>query len=153
MQDNLVNWVNQWRLQENLESKLNHFYLEERLLYDFSQKLIANANMEILVANPYVKKCHISEALKTMSKKGIIVELITRHSNNEYIKVLTENGVSIIYDDSVHAKLTVVDRRVGISSSMNYYAGSTGGELWEAGIVTLEESTVQSIAKSILKKT
>jgi len=46
----------------------------------------------------------------------------------------------------------VVDRRVGIASSMNYYAGSTSGELWEAGIVTVEEAIVQSIIDSILKK-
>lgn len=147
----VVDWVNQWRLNENVESNLNHFYLEDILLYEFSKKLIENANMEILVSNPFVKKCYISKALRVMSRKGIDVKLITR-SNSNYIKELSENGISLTFDESVHAKLIVVDRCVGIASSMNYYAGSTGGELWEAGLVTIEETTVQSIIDSILKK-
>jgi len=147
----VVDWVNQWRLNENVESNLNHFYLEDILLYEFSKKLIENANMEILVSNPFVKKCYISKALRVMSRKGIDVKLITR-SNSNYIKKLSENGISLTFDESVHAKLIVVDRCVGIASSMNYYAGSTGGELWEAGLVTIEETTVQSIIDSILKK-
>lgn len=151
LQERLVDWVNQWRLHENVESKLNHFYLEDRLLYEFSEKLIENANVEILVSNPFVKKCHISKALKTVSKKGINVELITR-SNSEYLKELSENGIFFTYDESAHAKLIVVDRCVGIVSSMNYYAGSTGGELWEAGLVTIEEAVVESIIDAMLKK-
>ena len=35
---------------------------------------------------------------------------------------------------------------------MNYYAGSTGGKLWEAGLVTIDETVVQSIIDSILEK-
>ena len=69
------------------------------------------------------------------------------------LKELSDNGVSITYDESAHAKLLVVDRRVGIASSMNYYAGSSGGALWEAGLVTTQEINVQSITESILKKT
>ena len=69
------------------------------------------------------------------------------------MKELSDSGVSIIYDESAHAKLLVVDRRVGIASSMNYYAGSSGGALWEAGLVTTEESIVESITESISNKT
>ena len=153
LQDNLVGWVNKWRLQQNVESDLNHFFLEDRLLYEFSEKLIENANVEILVANPYVKRCHMTETLKSMSKEGINVKLITRCQNEKYLIQLSEKGVSLIYDESVHAKLIVVDRRVGIASSMNLYAGSSGGALWEAGLVTTEKSIVQSIADSISNKT
>jgi len=153
LQDNLVDWVNQWRLQEKVESKLNHFFLEDRLLYEFSEKLIENANVEILVANPYVKRCHISETLKSMSEEGINVKLITRPTQEKYVIKLSEKGVSLTYDESVHSKLIVVDRRVGIASSMNFFSGSSGGASWEAGLVTIEESTVQSIADSILNKT
>jgi len=153
LQDNLVDWVNQWRLKQKVGSKLNHFFLEDRLLYEFSEKLIENANLEILVANPFVKRCHISETIKSKSKEGINVELITRCQNEKYLKQLSENGVSITYNEAFHAKLMVVDRHVGIASSMNFYAGSSGGALWEAGLVTVEESTVKSIVNSILKKT
>ena len=153
LQNNLVDWVNQWRLHENVKSTINHFYLEDRLLYEFSEKLIENANVEILVANPFVKRCHICEALKSMSKEGINVELITRCLNKKYLKELSKDGISITYDESVHAKLLVVDRCVGIASSMNYYAGSSGGALWEAGLVTTEEITVDSIVESVSNKT
>ncbi len=153
LQKSLVDWVNQWRLNENIRSAPNHFYLEDRLLYEFSEKLIENAKLEILVANPYVKRCHISEALKSMSREGICVKLITRCENKKYLRELSKEGVSIIDDESAHAKLLVVDRCIGIASSMNYYAGSSGGALWEAGLVTTQEINVQSIIESILKKT
>lgn len=135
LQDNLVDWVNQWRLQEKVESKLNHFFLEDRLLYEFSEKLIENANVEILVANPYVKRCHISETLKSMSKKGINVKLITRSTQEKYIRKLSEKGVSLTYDASVHAKLIVVDRRVGIASSMNFLQLLQVGLLGRQGLL------------------
>lgn len=151
LKNKLVHCVNQWRHDEKVEPNLNHFYLEDILLYEFTKKLIENANMEIFVSNPFVKKCYVSKALKNMSKKGISVKLITR-SNSNYIKDLSENGISVTFNPSVHAKLIVVDRCVGIASSMNYYAGSTGGELWEAGLVTIEESIVQSMLDSILEK-
>ena len=152
LQENLVDWVNQWRLQEKVESRLNHFFLEDKLLYEFSEKLLGNANIEILVANPYIKKCHISNTLMSMGEKGINVKIITRSSPERYIKELSEKKIAITYDDSVHAKLIVVDRRVGIVSSMNFFAASSGGASWEAGLVTTERSTVQSIAGSILNK-
>jgi phosphatidylserine/phosphatidylglycerophosphate/cardiolipin synthase-like enzyme len=153
LQQNLVDWVNQWRLLEKVEVKLNHFFLEDRLLYEFSEKSIENAKVEILIANPYVRRCHISETLKSMSEKGINVKLITRPTSENYVKRLSEKGVSVTSDESVHAKLIVVDRRVGIASSMNFFSGSSGGASWEAGLVTIEESTVKSVAGSILNKT
>ena len=153
LKENLVDWVNQWRLQEKVESKLNHFFLEDRLLYEFSEKLLENANMEILVANPYIKKCHISNTLMSMGEKGINVKLITRSSTERYIKELSDKGIAITNDDSVHAKLIVADRCVGVVSSMNFFAASSGGASWEAGLVTIEEPIVQSVAHSILSRT
>jgi hypothetical protein len=38
LQSRLVGWVTGWREQENVESELNHFFLEDKLLYDFSEK-------------------------------------------------------------------------------------------------------------------
>lgn len=152
LQGNLVDWVNQWRLQEEVESRLDHFFLEDRLLYEFSEKLLGNANIEVLVANPYIRKCHISNTLMSMGEKGINVKIITRSSPERYIKELSEKRIAVTYDDSVHAKLIVVDRRVGIVSSMNFFAASSGGASWEAGLVTTERSIVQSIAGSILDK-
>lgn len=157
LQETLVDWVSQWRKQEKVEPELNHFFLEDRLLYDFSERLIEHANVEVLVTNPYVDRCHISNALMSMSQKGINVKLVARlppeQPKKEYLSGLSEKGVSITYDSSVHAKQIVVDRRVGIVSSMNFFATSSGGASWEAGLVTIEEKIVESIARSILSKT
>jgi len=156
LQESLVDWVNQWRMQEKVESEHNHFFLEDKLLYDFSERLIEHANVEILVTNPYVDRCHLSNTLMSMPDKGINVKLITRlppeQQKREYLSKLSKKGVSILYDSSVHAKLIVVDRRVGIVSSMNFFATSSGGASWEAGLVTIEENIVQSIARSIFCK-
>jgi hypothetical protein len=157
LQENLVEWVNLWRVQEKVEPGLNHFFLEDKLLYEFSEKLMEHANVEILVTNPFVERCHISTPLIDMSGKGINVKLVSRQPleqyKREYLSKLIEKGVSITFDGSVHAKLIVVDRRVGIVSSMNFFAASSGGASWEAGLVTTEEKTVQLIASSILNKT
>ena len=157
LQETLIDWVQKWRRQERVESildhKLSHFYLANRLLSKFSESLIEQAKQEILVTNPFVKRCHISDALILMSEKGINVKLVTRSIEPEQFKrELFAKGVAITYDESIHAKLIVVDRRVGIVSSMNFYAGSSGGACWEAGIATIARSVVNSITRSILSK-
>jgi len=71
LQDNLVDWVQDWKYQKNLDisrSKLSHFFLADKLLSNFSEKLIQQARHEILVLNPYVHRCHISDALMSMSE-------------------------------------------------------------------------------------
>ena len=157
LQEALLEWVQQWRQQEKVESEMNHFYLEDKLLYDFSEKLLENANIEILVSNPFVERCHLSNRLMSMSEKGVNVNLVTRfppeHYKREYLAGLSEKGVSITYDGSVHSKLITVDRRVGVVSSMNFFAASSGGASWESGLATIDEGIVQSIARSIMSKT
>jgi phosphatidylserine/phosphatidylglycerophosphate/cardiolipin synthase-like enzyme len=158
----LVDWVNEWRKQEKLETALNHFFLEDKLLDKFSENLIENAKLEILVASPYVEQCHISNSLISMSKKGITARLLTRslagqqyqhEKKAKYLSKLAREGVSVTYDESIHAKLIVVDKRVAIVSSMNFVAASSGGASWEAGLVTTEENVVQSVLRSIINRT
>ena len=157
LQETLVNWVQQWRRQESVELrihyKLSHFYLADRQLSKFSESLIEQAKQEILVTNPFFKRCHISDALMLMSEKGINVKLLTRDiESDQFKRELFAKGVAITYDESIHAKLIVVDRSVGIVSSMNFYAGSSGGACWEAGIATIERSIVNSITRSIFSR-
>lgn len=158
----LVDEVKEWRKQEKIETELNHFFLEDKLLDKFSENLIENAKFEILVTCPYVEQCHISNSLISMSKKGINVRLVTRNPTEQryqyekkmkYLSKLEEGGVSVTYDESIHAKLIVVDRGVAIVSSMNFVAASSGGASWEAGIVTVEGNVVHSVARSILNRT
>ena len=87
-----------------------------------------------------------------MSEKGVQVKMLTRDIESQQFKRELSKGVMISYDESVHAKLIIVDKRVGIVSSMNFYAGSTAGQSWEAGIVTTNKAAVISIANSVLGK-
>jgi hypothetical protein len=156
IQEALVEWVQKWKLEKRefiLDRRLSHFYLVGRLLSRFSEGLIEHAHQEILVASPFVKRCHISDALMSMSEKGISVKLLVRCFDSEQFKrEVISKGVAVTYDESVHAKLIVVDRSVAIVSSMNFYAGSSGGACWEAGIATLERHVVYSVIRSILAK-
>ena len=155
-QENLVSWVADWQkekgIEHSFESILDHFYLSGKLLPIFSESLIQKAQDEILIANPYVRRCHICESLRSMSEKGVQVKMLTREIESPQFKRELSKGVMISYDESVHAKLIIVDRRVGIVSSMNFYAGSTAGQSWEAGIVTTNRVAVISIANSVLGK-
>jgi len=157
----LVNWVNEWRRQEKVDTERDHFFLEDKLLDKFSENLIENAKSEILVASPYVEQCHISNSLILMSKKAVNVRLVTRNPAEQqyqhekkmkYLSKLAQGGVSIAYDESIHAKLIAVDRRIAVVSSMNFVAASSGGASWEAGLVTVEGNVVQSVARSIINR-
>ena len=156
LQRNLASWVGEWREKEGIRrilgGELDHFYLAGRLLPEFSESLIKKAREEILITSPYVKRCNICDSLKLMSEKGVYAKLLTREIQFEQFRKELVKSVSVSYDESIHAKLIVVDRRVGIVSSMNFYAGSTAGQCWEAGIVTLDSDVVNSIYHSILTK-
>jgi hypothetical protein len=162
-QKDLVRWIDQWREVKKLGFSLEpkHFFLEGRHLDDISKELICNAKSEVLVVNPYVDKCDLSDTLREASKRGIEVRLITRRPSTskepfrqdkrKYHRFLKEEGVSVIYNKVVHAKIVVVDRAVAIISSMNFYSSSSGGASWEAGLISVEETVVESIVNSILE--
>ena len=83
---------------------------------------------------------------------GLKIHLITRHPEESGFKChakLRENSVPIHYDADIHAKIVVVDDRVAIVSSMNFISDSSAGKTWEAGIVTTDVKTIESIQKAI----
>ncbi len=49
----------------------------------------------------------------------------------------------------IHAKIIIVDDMVSVVSSMNFVKNATSGISWEAGMVTLDQDTVDSIKASI----
>ena len=97
-----------------------------------------------------------------LASKGIDVKLVTRSptltnyqyrkKKQDYHSKLAKRGIIITYENSIHAKLIVTDRAIGIISSMNFVASSSGGATWEAGLVTVEPNVVQSVARSITNK-
>jgi len=159
----LVKWIAQWKEIRNLDFSIKHehFFLERRHLDDFSKELISHAKFDVLIANPYIQDCDLSNTLMEASKNGINVQIISRPPEDkhpEYLKKkqdyhskLKQEGISLFYDAKVHAKLIVVDRAIAIISSMNFYADSSAGVSWEAGLVSTNQKVVNSIANSFSK--
>ena len=156
-QRDLVDWINQWKEVERLDFSLEpkHFFLNGTHLDNISQGLISNAKSEALVVNPYVENCDLSNTLRNASRNDVKVNLITRPPYNnkrrEYHTFLKQDGVQVTYNKVAHAKLIAVDRIVTVISSMNFTPGSSGGASWEAGLVSTEETVVESVCNSILE--
>jgi len=160
----LVEWINQWKEVRKLDFSLEHehFFLEGRHLDDFSKELISHAKSEVLVVNPFIQDCDLSNTLRDVKKRGINVQIITRsprdkypeHRENKqkYLSTLQKEGISLVYNEKVHAKLIVVDHAVAIVSSMNFYPDSSAGVSWEAGLVSIDKRVVDSIVSSPLSR-
>lgn len=162
-QKELINWIGQWMMSEKLDFSLqhHHFFLKGGQLDSFSERLILNSKKQVLVVNPYVDQCNLSDSLwKTVDKKKEVV-LITqplekdkietsRIRKEKQLKILRNKGVRVITNERVHAKIIVVDKAVAIVSSMNFTGLSEGGSSWEAGLVTKDDDVVETIIDSIL---
>ena len=160
-QSHLISRIDAWIEFRGLEISLSprHFFVEGDMLDDITKDMINQSMKEVLIVNPFVDKCTLSDSLIESSNSGKEVILVTRppqKSNayadraEEYHKIISESGVKIIYNKNVHAKLLVLDRAVAIVSSMNLYGTSTAGTSWEAGIVTIDDRVVEPITNSIL---
>jgi hypothetical protein len=157
-ENSLVKWIVQWKDIRNLSLPIeaNHFFLEGEYLDELSMVLIGQAQEEILVTNPYIDSCHLTKALSDAVGKKIRVRVVARkptideETKRKCQAELIKEGMQIHYDNQIHSKLIVIDNKVAIVSSMNLYSGSSGGFTKEAGIVSIEEKVVKSVAEYIL---
>lgn len=144
----------------NFNYSSEHLFLEGDSLDRLSKDIISNSTKQVYIVNPYVDKCGLSDKLREVCSSGREVFLVTRppdldragrarDQKRAYHRALTQSGIQVFYNDYVHAKLLVVDGLVALVSSMNFISSSSGGRSWEAGMVTWEEGTVNSITKSI----
>lgn len=157
-------WITQWKKVRNLSFPLehDHFFLEGRHLDDFSKELISHAKSEVLVVNPFIQNCDLSNTLRDVQKRGINVQIITRPPHDrypdnlkqkqDYHASLQQDGISVLYEKKVHAKLLMVDQAVAVVSSMNFYPESSAGVSWEAGLVSTNPDIIESIMESVLVK-
>jgi phosphatidylserine/phosphatidylglycerophosphate/cardiolipin synthase-like enzyme len=109
-----------------------------------------------VAVNPFVNECDLSDTLRDTAENGKNVTLITRHpdsGNEKYHDILKNTGVRIFHNNRTHAKIIIVDRSVAVVSSMNFFASSSGGKSWEAGLVTIENTVVESALNAILALT
>ncbi len=153
---NLVksNWLDNWiklnKPETNLTNK--HFFLEGDNLQNLSIQLIKNAKTSVLIVNPFVDETSLSKKLIGAASSKVKTTLVTRSPDKqkkEFHNLLREKGVKIHYKKTIHAKLLVIDSSIAVASSMNFTANSTSGKNWEAGIVSLEQQTIQQIIDSI----
>lgn len=153
----LVEWIDKWKEVRTLDFTLEHkhFFLEGRHLDDFSKELIAHAKSEVLIVNPFIQDCDLSNTLKDAKDRGIKVVIVTRppsdrspeylKSKQEYHRRMESVGIIMFHSEKVHAKLIVVDQTVTIVSSMNFYADSSAGVSWEAGLISTDERIAKTI--------
>ena len=103
--------------------------------------------------------CNLSKALISAVENKAKVIAITRAPYDERPEILKEKqqfhetlrneGVIINYDRRIHAKLLVVDNQIAIISSMNFIPSSVAGLSWEAGMISVDESIVKSVHKTV----
>jgi len=64
--EDLVRWIDKWREFKGLDFSMEHkhFFLEGRHLDDISKELVSHAESEVLVVNPFVENCDLSNTLR-----------------------------------------------------------------------------------------
>lgn len=93
------------------------------------------------------------QLLVKAKRMGKTVVIVTRHPFKPSIERLhewlTNAGIRLLYHKNLHAKIIIIDDSLSIVSSMNFQYNATAGISWEAGIVTINKDTVDSIKVSI----
>jgi hypothetical protein len=158
----LIEWINQWQNMRDLKFSIEnkHFFLAGQDLDDFTKQAILNAKYTILVANPCLENCYLTIALEHIAHKGIDIKVVTRPPISGEINydkkqdchaLLKSSGVSISDFNQIHSKVLVVDSKLAIISSMNFYSGYGGGISLEAGIVSIDEKVVDSVSQYVIE--
>jgi len=159
----LPKWIDQWKESRELTFFVehNHFFLEGRHLDDFSKELISHARIEVLIVNPFIQDCDLSNTLIEARRRRINVRVVTRSprdkhpeylkNKQDYFSKLEKEGILVQCNEKIHAKLIIVDHSVAIVSSMNFYPDSSAGVSWEAGIVSIDPQVVNSAIQAIEK--
>lgn len=158
--EDIARWVIKWRDFKNLTFSLDarHFFLEGTYIDDLSKDLIRQAKREVLLVNPYIQQCHLSNTLLDAIANKANVIAVTRpisekdtypEEKHAYHESLQNEGVQFHYNRHIHAKLLVVDQQIAVISSMNFIVTSTGGSSWEAGMISIDEAIVNSVTKTI----
>lgn len=152
-------WTADWRHTRKLDFSMDsrHFFLEGMDLDDFTKQLIKMAEKRILVANPYLESCYLTDALVDSATKKTEIRIVTRPPEPKETRKaechskLRRMGIILRYDNQIHSKIITIDDKIAIVSSMNFYSGSSGGASKEAGIVSIDEKVVESATNYIRK--
>lgn len=138
------------KLDISLEKE--HFYLESHYLDTFIKYVISQAEHTVIIVNPFFDFSTPTQLLVEAVRKGKRVVLVTRpptQDNKVIYEKLIKSNISVLYHKDLHAKIVIVDDSLAIISSMNLTKRATAGITWEAGIVTIDQWTVDKIKESI----
>ncbi len=151
----IIGSVKAWLKLEKPEiwSNKNHFFLEGHYLDSFTKFIINQAFKTIIIVNPFIDRSTPTQLLVKARREGRTVALVTRPpTGSYYMKLhqwLKETGITILYYKDIHAKIVLVDDSVAVVSSMNFIKNATSGASWEAGMVSVDKDTVDSVKASI----
>ena len=151
----IISATESWIKLQKSELKLNneHFYLEGHYLDIFTKFVITQSFKTIIVVNPFIDRITTVQLLVKAKRMGKTVVIVTRPSFKPHIiklhEWLSKAGIKLLYHKNLHAKITIIDDSLSIVSSMNFQYNATAGISWEAGIVTINKDTVDSIKASI----
>lgn len=153
-----------WSLREGIKYRVfsEHFFIEGDLLDRLCKDVIDFSKTKILVINPFVDQCSLSDKLKDAGLQGKDVTLLTRSPLSEsaarvrtlrkkYHDALHQSGVKIFYNDRLHSKIILSDDILGIVSSMNFKSESSSGKNLEAGMVAWQKQTIESLNNYVVK--
>jgi len=152
---NILGSVKSWLSLEKPEiwSRKNHFFLEGHQLDSFLKFIISKAFKTVIVACPFIDRSTPTQLMIKTRKAGKTVAIATRPPENPYYDKLhhwfKKEGISVLYHDGIHAKIVVVDDQVAVVSSMNFIKNATAGGSWEAGMVSIDSDTVESVKAAI----
>jgi hypothetical protein len=147
-----------WSIKSGIKYEIfsEHFFIEGDLLDRLCKDVIDYSKSKVLVVNPFVDRCNLSDKLGDAGIREKGVTLLTRSPSTEsyqnvrssrrkYHGVLIQNGVKMMYNDRIHSKIIISDNELGIVSSMNFKSESSSGKNLEAGIVTWQKDTITSL--------
>ncbi len=159
--DFIIEWLKHWVSEKsvNISMESKQLFLSGPELEELARDVIGKAQDEILVTSPYVDSCHLATNLQRAIERRVKVKVIARRPENTKNDVpkaechanLKREGVIIHYNNQIHSKIIIIDRKIAIVSSMNLYSGSTGGATLEAGIVSFDKIVVDSATKYVLE--
>lgn len=146
-----------WAMSQNigLNPWSEHFFVNGEHLDHVSKSIIELAQEFVLVINPFVDQCSLSDRLKKEINERKQIRLLTRSPRCEnyhktrrareaYHDALVRSGVEIIYNDRIHSKIILGDD-ICVVSSMNFKSESSSGKNHEAGLVTWQKEAVTSL--------
>jgi phosphatidylserine/phosphatidylglycerophosphate/cardiolipin synthase-like enzyme len=157
LRERIGEWIKFNKVEHN--PPISHLYLTGKQLDSLLEALIPYSSSEIHVVNPYVEKCTLSNLLVDASNSGREVKLITQSPTKDYEgkrkeakirfhETMKQSGVKMYYNESIHAKMFLLDKEVLALGSMNLYSDSTAGKLWEAGMFTVDNVSIKSASES-----